>query len=552
METSLGVGHEDMPGATLREVLVALGEPLVQLVAAPDGLEVEVSDVVIFDPDDEPDARPGDLVLVIGARGRSALPAVRAAARRGTSVVAVKADVGRDGHAAALRGVAADAGVAVLAVRPEARWEQIESLARGVVSRARLSAESDAGEVLGDLFSLAQTIAGLTGGSVSIEDTASRVLAYSRSSDEVDELRRLSILGRQGPEPYQTMLRDWGVYQRLRSGEEVVRIEERPELGIRRRLAVGIHAAGQPLGTIWVQEGAQPLAAQAEQALLGAARVTALHLVRHRTEPSADLRLREDLLAGLLEGRTDAAPLVRHVGIDEAKPAVVVAFALRTDRGAVVGRSGLELRRGEATSVISVHSAAYRRAALVTLLGSRIYALLPELAANAATAAATTLTRDIVGSIRRQTGLRVQAAIGRTVHELDEVRASRREADRVLDAIAAEPDRDVAGIADVRAEVLLSETLALLSEHPHIRDPRLAALNADDAKHDGRLGRSLLAFLDAFGEVRTAAEALGIHPNTLRYRVRRAAELTGIDLDDPRERLVTQLQLRLGAPTGRE
>ncbi len=37
------------------------------------------------------------------------------------------------------------------------------------------------------------------------------------------------------------------------------------------------------------------------------------------------------------------------------------------------------------------------------------------------------------------------------------------------------------------------------------------------------------AGLDALGEVRVAADALHIHPNTLRYRVRRAEQLTGID-----------------------
>ena len=42
---------------------------------------------------------------------------------------------------------------------------------------------------------------------------------------------------------------------------------------------------------------------------------------------------------------------------------------------------------------------------------------------------------------------------------------------------------------------------------------------------------------------RAAAERLHIHPNTLRYRVRRATAVSGIDLNDPGERLFTQLQL---------
>ncbi|MGM1057915.1 PucR family transcriptional regulator [Saccharothrix sp. Mg75] len=511
---------------SLRQVLIAVGDPLVEVQAAPRGLEGDVLDVVILDPDDTPDVRPGDLVLVVGARGRAALPLVRAAGVGGAVAVAVKVDA----PSPVLRQAAADAGVALLAVRPEVRWEQLEALVRGVVQNARLTADAGAAEVLGDLFGLAQTIASLTGGIVSIEDTASRVLAYSRSSDEVDELRRLSILGRQGPEPYLTMLREWGVYQRLRSGEEVVRIDERPELGIRRRIAVGVHAGPQPLGTIWVQEGDTPLTEQSERALLGAARVTALHLVQQR-EPAAAFR--ENLLASLLDGRMDAGSIAEQIGADPGKPAAVVVFALRGQEHA--DRTQHELRRAEMTSLISVHAAAYRRTALVSRQNGRTYALLPDLPPKAPLLA---LTREVVTAARRHMGLVVQAAVGCTVPAVDEVMVSREEADRVLDAMARDLDADVATLADVRSRVLVGETLALLAEHPRVRDPRLDLLDPD-------LARSLLVYLDEFGDVKAAAARLHVHPNTLRYRIRRAAEVGGFDLGDPLLRLFAQLQLRL-------
>jgi DNA-binding PucR family transcriptional regulator len=512
--------------ASVRQILIALGDPLVEVLAAPAGLEAEVRDVVILDPDDQQDSRPGDLVLVIGARGRAAAAHVRGAAQRGATAVAVK-------DAEALRQTANDAGIALLAVRSDVRWEQLESLARNVLSSVRGNADADAGEVLGDLFSLAQTIAALTAGSVSIEDTANHVLAYSRSSDEVDELRRLSILGRQGPEPYLTMLREWGVYQRLRSGEDVVHIDERPDLGIKRRIAVGIHAGSQPLGTVWVQEGSKPLTEHAERALLGAARITALHLVRRRNTASAGLTLRENLLAGVLDGRITATSVAGQIGADPAKPAAVVVFALRSgDRT----RSEVELHRAEMISIISVHAASYRRSALVTAIGGRVYVLLPELTD---TTSVLTLTREAVAATRRHLALSAQAGVGSVVDGLEEVSLSRQEADRVLDAIVGQPEVDVASLADVRTQLLIGETLAMLADNPRVRDPRLSALT------DGELGRSLLAYLDAFGDVRAAAQLLHVHPNTLRYRVRRACELSGLDLDDPDQRLFAQLQLRL-------
>jgi DNA-binding PucR family transcriptional regulator len=519
---------------SLRTVLSTLGEPLVEVLTAPRGLGVQVDDVVIVDPEDPPEPHSGDLVLVIGARDQAAAPAIRAAGLGRAAAVAVKGGVG-------LAEVAAAAGVALLAVRPEARWEQVEALARDVVDAARVGGEAETGELLGDLFSLAQTIATLTGGLVSIEDTANRVLAYSRAGDEVDELRRLSILGREGPERYLAMLREWGVYQRLRAGEGIVRIDERPDLGIRRRIAAGIHAGSQPLGTIWVQEGSHPLTEQAEVALLGASRALAPQLIRHRTLPSPELRLREDLLVSLLDGRLDAESVADEIGADAARPAIVVAFALDRE-GANTGR---RLHRAELVNLISVHTAAYRRSALVSVIGGRVYALLPDLPERGETRVLA-LAKEIVGAARRHLDAPVHAALGGVVPRLFESAASRADADRVLETMArGHWQAEVASLADVRAEVLLSEVLAFLAAQPRIRDPRLTQLVAHDAEHGGILVPSLIAYLDAFGDVRRAAGELNIHPNTVRYRVRRAGEVSGIDLDDPAQRLLTQLQLRL-------
>ena len=47
------------------------------------------------------------------------------------------------------------------------------------------------------------------------------------------------------------------------------------------------------------------------------------------------------------------------------------------------------------------------------------------------------------------------------------------------------------------------------------------------------------------GCVGDAADLLGVHRNTVRYRVERFQALTGIDLTDPEARLVAQVQLEL-------
>jgi DNA-binding PucR family transcriptional regulator len=533
-------------GITLRQLLMSLGEPVVELQCAPAGLDVETVDVGLLDPEDPPAARAGELVLAIGVRGRAAIPALRAAAAAGAAAVAVRIDspAQRD----TLRDFAEQAGVALLSVRREVRWEHLDALARAALGSGRpLPAEGGAEE--GDLFALAQTTAVLTGGIVSIEDTANRILAYSRSadSDEIDDLRRLTILGWQGPEPYLSKLREWGVFQQLRAGDSVVAIDEHPELGLRRRLVVAIRSGERQLGTIWVQEGATPLTERADQALLGAARVAALQLMRRRRSVSSELRLTQNLLSGVLEGTTGAQSLAGHLGLDTKRPAAVLGFALPGS-----GPGSDELHREETLSLMAVHAAARHRSALTASVDERVYVLLPELPRGVAPATLLGWARELAEAATRHLSpagsppVLVHGAIGEVTPALSGTAASRREADRILDAmVSGQVDAQVADLAQVRAQVLLAETLGLLAAAPAVRDPRLTALLTHDAEHGGQLATSVLAWLDAFGDVREAAAALHIHPNTLRYRVRRAEQLTSLDLSRPEERLLAMLQLRL-------
>lgn len=538
-------------GADMRQLLLALGEPVIGVVAAPAGLDVSIENVVIVDPDDEPAPCPGALVLIIGLRGRRALRLIRTAARQGAAAVAVKIDHTDDLDD--FKRVAAETGVAALGVRPEVRWGHLDSVARGVVDDARVATVPDPGQST-ELFALAETVAALTDGIVSIEDSTNRVLAYSRSDDEVDELRRRSILGWQGPAEYLDLLRQWGVLERLRAGDDVVHIDEHPQRGIRRRLAIGIRVDSQLLGSIWVQEGRHKLADKADTALIGAARAAALHLVRRRTGTTTDLQLEQNLLSRMLDGHIDPRTFADDIGADLTKPAVVTAFTLNgrlpgTDGGAEAeagsDRPRFELRRSMMTGLISVHAAAYRRRALVTDGSPRFYMLLPGLPEHSAESIALGLAGDIVRAAHQRLNLDVRAAVGSAVGGLDSIAESRAEADCVLDILTSGGDRNVATIADVRSEVLVRQTLSLLEKNPHLRDPRISCLVAYDAEHGTDLVPAVLSYLGAQGNVRAAARSLHIHTNTLRYRLRRANTISGIDLADPHQGLFSHLQLLL-------
>ena len=105
--------------------------------------------------------------------------------------------------------------------------------------------------------------------------------------------------------------------------------------------------------------------------------------------------------------------------------------------------------------------------------------------------------------------------------------------------------RSPASLSQVHAEALLIDVAAADGLTP---SGPVAVLADYDRDHAGNLVERLSAWLDAFGDVNAAAEAVHIHPDTFRYRLRRIAEIGDVDLSDGESRFALMLQLRLLGP----
>ena len=66
-----------------------------------------------------------------------------------------------------------------------------------------------------------------------------------------------------------------------------------------------------------------------------------------------------------------------------------------------------------------------------------------------------------------------------------------------------------------------------------------------DERKQGDLLRTLEGFFAANGNLAKAAADLDVHRNTLVYRLERISELTGLDLEDPDNRLILHLALKV-------
>src|SRR5215207_10203944 len=111
---------------------------------------------------------------------------------------------------------------------------------------------------------------------------------------------------------------------------------------------------------------------------------------------------------------------------------------------------------------------------------------------------------------------------------------------------ATEPGRPVRGLVvadDHLAHLLLAADPGVAAD---LAASRLAPLDALPDGPRARLRETLAAWLDRPGQVQAVAAALGVHPQTVRYRVRQLRDLFGERLEDPDARFELALALRLG------
>jgi hypothetical protein len=524
---------------TLERLLSVVGAGALELHMAPGGLAGAVTGVTVLDPLD-PGIRPGELLLAVGidARSAHAVDVLRRAGEQNAAGV-VFGPGGPGPAGSALRTAAAEADTAVLFRTAWCTWDQLVGVLRAGLASAGVPPGPTAQAVaLGDLERLAEAVAALAGGAVTIEDPESRVLAYSSTEQDVDEMRRLTILGRRVPPWRVAAMREAGFFRALWGADDVL---YRPAKGDDpERLVAAVRAGGEVLGSIWVAAVAgRPLAPDASEALRAAARAAAPHLLQHRTR-GADTRLVEDAARAVLEGRGSAEVLAERAGLPVQGPCAVLAV----HHGSGGGDDALRL-----PGLLALHCSAHGHEAVVVPVGGRALVVLGSLDQDAQRAGARlaelgeSLARQLPATLRTT----VRVGLGDVVSGLARLPESRRSAELALDALlAAGGPRAVASTEDVVETVGMLQVMDALREVTLPPRTPVARLAAFDAEHSGsRLVETLRAYLDHFGDVPAASRALGVHPNSLRYRIRRITELSGIDLGHPDARLLAQIQLRL-------
>ncbi|MET7291832.1 helix-turn-helix domain-containing protein [Streptomyces griseoloalbus] len=554
-----GQGGAAAAGPTLERLLAVMGAGVLEPGPAPRGPGPVVEGVTVLDPL-EPGQSRGQVLLAVGIDPQSAaaVDVVRQAA--GSGAAAVVFGPGRTGrHPDALRAAAEDAGTAVLFRTAWCGWtELVGALRAGLVLSGVPADPAVAAVAPGDLYGLADAVAVLVGGAVTIEDVESRVLAYSSTKEDVDELRRLTILGRRVPEWRVAAMREAGFFRALWGSGDVI---HRPAHGENpERLVVAVRAGGEILGSIWVAAAGGDLPPHAADTLRSAARVAAAHLLHHRSHRT-HARLVEDAARALLDGRGSADVLAERTGIPAHGHCAVLAVRPGAScKGEQTGRlcALLAVRcgaddllpvvvpvdQGALVLVGGLHQDPRRAVEQVARLGKSLVRQVADAFGPEARIGLGTVTETLAGlpESRRSADLALRALLTTAKTGTTGTTATRGTA---TTATTGEP-RTVAFASEVAETIALNQMLDTLPGPAPAPDTPVARLVAYDAgQGGGTMVQTLRAYLDHFGHVPDTARALGVHANSLRHRISRLTEVSGLDLGSPDARLLAQLQLRL-------
>ncbi|MEV0678707.1 helix-turn-helix domain-containing protein [Actinosynnema sp. NPDC050436] len=515
---------------SVERVVDEVGSTLLRVAAHPGHLDTAVTGVAIHDPGDEHPTAPGEAVLGVGVTDPDhvcrLLHELGAADAAALLVRAPAADGAR------VREASAATGVAVLEVSRDATWTQVVGLVRAALEEPAAGLAPD--ESRDDLFDVANATAALLGLDITIENRSSRVLAFSAGQEDVDEGRRRTVLDLGVPEYYVRLLTERGVFRRLYRARRPVYVESL-EPGTRPRAAIALRHNENVIGFLWAIVNA-PLTGPAEQAFVDASLVVAAHLSRHLAGPAPGARLRDELVAAVLDDPRRSADALRRLGLD-GRPLCVLA--LDTRDGGEERRPADARRLGDA---LALHLAGVHRSGAAGVVRNVVYALVPVPSEEDGQAHVARVAAAFLGKFGDRA--RARAGVGSVAPTAELIGRSRQDADDVLRALRDGREERVATCAALRVDLMVLR-LADQARADLAACGPVARLLAYDAKHRTDLVGTLDAYLDSFGDVGTAATRLHVHPNTFRYRLARLCDVGGLDLSDPDARLGAILDLRL-------
>ncbi|NUO45179.1 MAG: helix-turn-helix domain-containing protein [Streptomyces sp.] len=392
---------------------------------------------------------------------------------------------------------------------------------------AGVTADAASSKRAGDYQELVDEISELLGVPATLENRDFELIAFGAYDSEgdldpsaLDPVRTRSILTRRSTTAVRTWFEGFGITR----ATGPVRIPPTPEAGVYRgRICLPVRHRGVVLGYVWLLESDPgPTEGQLAAAMDVTVRIGALLAdeAQHGADLSRELRAVLTAERGW-QGDMAVAALRTALGPRGDGPHAVVCVAPWPSADPDDAPSARTVPHATALCTIPWGTAAQSLAILVRLRS-------PEVATPALTAA-----QRLLGD----TGALRAAGIGAPRTSLAELPTAWHEASAAARAALAEPALGpIAHWSGIGPYRLLTALPPDSAHDPAVR-PLLSPAHRD-------LARTAETYLDCAGQAGRTAAALGIHRQTLYYRLSRVEQLTGLDLDDGEDRLLLHMALK--------
>jgi PucR family transcriptional regulator, purine catabolism regulatory protein len=375
------------------------------------------------------------------------------------------------------------------------------------------------------LHDLARILAPLIGRSVTFENPHGKLLASCSIDEREDAVRKETLERAQTPPATLQALETSGLARRLRSSEKPIRVPAMPEIGLAARLACPIRLGAEFVGAVWIIEGEQPLSELDHRAAEYAALVAAIHIAHQRELAALEASLGYASVLSLLESEGELTPAaaerIRLLGFDPERSYRAAIVLLPEEMP--LGREGF-LRRDRVAARVRDALRAYGAEQLVSVVLNRVPFLAPD-------------GVELESFVRSLDDGSVTLVAGRAHRGADGARTSYREA---LSLLRYRPRKSVCTFDDVLVpRVISGDADARRTFIADLLGPLLAQRGGE------ALAGAILGLARNGFRMKETAGALGIHTNTLRYRLNRASEVLGLRFEDPDVRFELQLVGRL-------
>ncbi len=390
----------------------------------------------------------------------------------------------------------------------------------------------------GDLTEFVDLISSILDCPITLEDANHQLLAYSIHNQLSDPVRIETIISRRVPEKIINSLWKEGYMPSLLNEDNPIIIPSLKNVEFGKRAAISIRKNKDVIGFIWALEGNQPFTKKDLDFLQFAAKEGKNQLLQYKAKKKRHQEGKQEflwkLLTGHFQSQHEMIDAHEELALSLPSPFSIVVFTFPTEIDQMIERHISYML--STTQKIKPTLYTSDRQKLIILAG-------PSDRNNFVNSLTAFIELFISQMEMRFDIPSIQGSCGQIYIQYIDAQKSYQEAlytSSLQQIFSDKKDRliNYSTIGIFHYIQFISESKALQTTSQALQE-----LHHYDLKNQSKFISTLYTYLENDGNPYSTAKVLHVHVNTIHYRMKRIAEITGLDLKDPLNKIGLYLEL---------